>query len=384
MRLSWDAVAVAEGYDLERLPAGAARPERVPLRDGATTHDDTGLLAEVEYRYMVRSVVVREGVDYVSRWSEPVAVTPMLPETEPAAVALSAVAIEVTWPAVAAATEYELQWRLGSGAWTTLAGVGTAVRYVHDAGLRPGTEYSYRLRAVRTSGGETAYSERRGTSATTNVLPVPGNLMAMESSATSVRLSWDAVAVAEGYDLERLPAGAARPERVPLRDGATTHDDTGLLAEVEYRYMVRSVVVREGVDYVSRWSEPVAVTPMLPETEPAAVALSAVAIEVTWPAVAAATEYELQWRLGSGAWTTLAGVGTAVRYVHDAGLRPGTEYSYRLRAVRTSGGETAYSERRGTSATTNVLPVPGEPDGDGEFGDIGAVELGRGGGRRGL
>ena len=448
VRLSWDAVAGAEGYDLGRMRAGAARPDLVPLRDGGTTHDDTGLRAEVEYHYMVRSVVVRAGVDQVSGWSDPVAVTPMLPETEPTATALSAVAIEVTWPAVAAATEYELQWRLGSERWTEE--VLREVRYVHDEGLRPGTEYSYQVRAVRESGGETAYSEWRGTSETTSVLPVPENLMAMETSATSVRLSWDAVAVAErydlqrmragqeppdlvplpdggtthddtdlqaeveyhylvrsvvvregvdylsgwslavpvtpmltvpeglmametsatsvrlswdavagadGYDLERMRAGAARPDLVPLRDGGTTHDDTGLRAEVEYHYMVRSVVVRAGVDHVSGWSDPVAVTPMLPETEPTATALSAVAIEVTWPAVAAATGYELWWRLGSERWTKE--VLTAVRYAHDEGLRPGTEYSYQVRAVRESGGETAYSEWRGTSETTNVLPVPG-------------------------
>ena len=359
VRLSWDAVEAADRYQIRRRDMVTEGYWTFEVT-GATSYEDTGLMAEREYRYQVQTVVVRPGVSYQSAWTTEQPVTPMLPEPRPTATALSAVEIEVTWPAVAAATGYELEWRLGSGDWTAVAGLRTEARYAHKKGLRPDTEYSYHVRAVRESGGETARSgwSYPPETARTEALPVPENLLAMESSATSVRLSWDAVPEAEGYDVERMRAGQTSPDLVPVRDGGTTHEDTNLLAEVEYHYRVRSVVVRSGVDYLSAWSDPpVPVTPMLADPELTVRARSSVTVELSWTAVAAATGYELEWSSDGEAWTALAS-GPERSHEHG-GRTPRAVYHYRVRSLRVADGETARSDGTRQPVT---MPDPDPPE----------------------
>ena len=338
MRLSWDAVAVAEGYDLERLPAGAARPERVPLRDGATTHDDTGLLAEVEYRYMVRSVVVREGVDYVSRWSEPVAVTPMLvPPTGLAATAVSASAIDLSWEASEGAASYEFQWKTaGAADWNAEADAGTGTSYQHT-GREADTEYAYQVRAASGtdrsgwSGEASARTPAVSAPPPTSAPPAPTGVTAEADSPFAVTVAWTAVADADSYTVRRQKVGESTWETMAASGESLA--DTDLAPETSYRYQVQSV--RGALR--SDWSSELTATTdeFTAPTEFTATAEGSTSMELTWEASpGTGLEYRVRWREPGGSWTTQRVSDTSYTVTR---LTADTLYDFRIVAYKRAG-----------------------------------------------
>ena len=357
VRLSWDAVGEADRYDLERMRMDDQVVRVLQLPDAETSYEDTGLLAGKEYMYKVRSVVVRSGTEYPSAWSAPpVTVRPAPPVPELTAEAVSAVRVDVSWTSVPAATGYELEWRTDETDWTSLVS-GTDLRYEHED-LAPGTAYWYRVRVQVGSGPSAVYSEwSDGVSDTTEVLPVPGNLMAMGTSPTAVRLSWDAVEEADRYHLERMRMDDQVIRVLQLPDAETSYEDTGLLAGKEYMYKVRSVVVRSETEYRSPWSAAVAVTPMLvPPENVTATAPDAVTVELSWDAVPGAAGYRFRWQADGGPWTLETEDVTGTAHPHED-RDPSTVYTYEVLSYLGT-DESEWSMP--AAVTTPVLPAPAD------------------------
>ena len=325
----------------------------------------TGLAAETEYAF---TVTARQGPEAETGTlrvtTDPAG--PAIP-AKVSAETVSAVEIRVTWDAAARAEGYELQWSTDGGTnWSASTDVGADTGYDHTR-LTPRTEYTYQVRSRAGSGAAAAVSGWSATdSATTGVPEVPGNVMAMETSATSVRVSWDAVETADGYDAEWTRADTGETGLARVRSGETSYAHTGLAAEVEYSYRLRSVIVRSGTDYVSAWSVAAAVTPMLPAPELTLVARSSVTMEVAWTAVAAATGYELQWFDGTEWEPALYRCGPDLRARRpDAGGGDpvsGAGAAHGGRGHRDVGLDGGGGDDGGSAG-------PGEPDGGGGVGD---------------
>ena len=358
VRLSWEAVEEADRYNVERIGMSDGIPTEFRLPDAETSYEDDRLLSEQEYTYRVQAVLVHDGEEYQSEWSEAVAVTPMLAAPELMVAVVSSVRLDVSWTAVSAATGYELAWSTDGEDWDLLYS-GADLGEEHTD-LIPGTEYWYRVQSVRVEGGETARSGWSDPPATerTEALAVPANLMAMETSATSVRLSWEAVEEADRYNVERVQMSDGEIAEFKLPDAGASWEDDRLLSEQEYTYRVQAVLVHDGEEYESEWSEAVAVTPMLAAPELMVAVVSSVRLDVSWTAVSAATGYELEWSTDGEDWDALYS-GTDLGY-EDAPLIPGTEYWYRVQSVRVEGGETARSgwSDPPTTERTEALAVP--------------------------
>ena len=358
VRLSWEGVEEADRYNVERIRMGDGVPAELRLPDAETSYEDTRLLSEQEYMYRVQAVLLHSGEEYKSEWSDAVAVIPMLPAPELTVAVVSSVRLDVSWTEVMAATGYELEGRADGEDWESLY-LGTDLGY-EDAPLIPGTEYWYQVRSIRVDGSETARSDWSDppTPAETEALAIPANLMAMETSATSVRLSWEAVAEADRYNVERIRMGDGVPAELRLPDAETSYEDTRLLSEQEYMYRVQAVLLHSGEEYKSEWSDAVAVIPMLPAPELTVAVVSSVRLDVSWTEVMAATGYELEGRADGEDWESLVS-GTDLGY-EDAPLIPGTEYEYRVQSIRVEGGETARSgwSDPPTAETTEALAIP--------------------------
>ena len=350
VRLRWDAVEGAARYDLGRRDtAGPTRSKVVEVLE--TSYLDTGLTPGQAYVYDVMSVVMVDGTEYASQWSGKVSVTPVLAKPELTLTARSSVTMETAWTAVATATAYELQWFDGTE-WQP-AYTGADRTYPHE-GRTPGSAVRYRVRALRTAGGATAMSGWAEASETMSLPLAPANLTAEVESATSVRLSWDAVEGAARYDLGRRDtAGPTRSKVVEVLE--TSYLDTGLTPGQAYMYDVMSVVMVDGTEYASQWSGTVSVTPVLAKPELTLTARSSVTMETAWTAVAAATAYELQWFDGTE-WQP-AYTGADRTYPHE-GRTPGSAVRYRVRALRTAGGATAMSGWAEASETMSLPLAP--------------------------
>ena len=328
--LQWEAVDGADRYELRRRDMAGATTYQV-IEVTGTSHDDTGLSPDTEYMYEVRSVVVRSGTTYESDWSGPEAVTPML--NAPAgltATLRSSVAVELSWDVVTEATSYQFQWKAGTGAWTTEAARLTGTTHDHE-GLAPQTDYQYQVRSRRGSGPDTAESEWSAPVTVSTPAPeVPTGLTAVESSPTSVTVTWDAMEAADRYNLRRQEMVGHTYQLTEVTGNA--HEDTGLTAETEYMYQVQTVVERAGATYVSGWSDAVSATPMLQApARVTATALSPVSVEIAWDAAAGTAGYRFRWMAGRGAWNEETTEITGTSYRHD-GRDPETDYTYQVRS----------------------------------------------------
>lgn len=145
----------------------------------------------------------------------------------------------------------------------------------------------------------------------------------------SLRLDWNLVAGATGYDVFR--DGSATPlNPSPLTGTTFTDPGTGLVAGTSYTYVVRASTGA----FSSASSNPRTETPVVRPAPPASVTAAgapAARIDVSWPAVSGATSYVVFRRTSTGIY----GTGTSVTGTtfSDTTAASGTDYVYKVRAV---------------------------------------------------
>jgi hypothetical protein len=150
---------------------------------------------------------------------------PALPACPAATASRTPAGVTLTWPAVPGAYRY-LVYRDGS-----IISEATSTSYL-DAGIRPADAHTYRVTTVNG-----AYRESTGCP-TLSLLGVPSLLVATATSSTQVQLSWQPVAGATGYIIERTSDGTNYS--TVGTPSSTTFTDTTALAGQAYLYRARA------------------------------------------------------------------------------------------------------------------------------------------------
>ena len=375
--LDWDAVAgPGVGYRVQWKEASAAAwGAAVSVAD--TAHVVTGLEAATAYEFRVlawkRSGA---GVEYTSPPSDANATTLAPAGPELTVDDETASSVSLSWTALAGATGYTLERRspYGSGAWTVVYGPDSG-RTHEDTGLAAATSYGYQVRATLSGGRMTEWSEeaQAATDAEAPPAPVapatPTDVTANGVSSSEIEITWTAVEGLTRYRLQRRPAGGGPNDWGPIASVAPSdtpsYRDTGLAPSTGFAYRVRSVLVVDGANFPSAWSETVSGTtdPVAPPTGPvapatptdvAAAGISSSEIDITWAAVAGVTRYRLQRRPDGGGpddWAAIASADPSETPTYrDTGLAPNTGFDYRVRSVLVVDGETFRSAWSGTAA----------------------------------
>lgn len=288
---TWDPVEGADGYDIE--------VDGEVIDNGtSTTYTHAGYQPNTEHTYRVRS---RYG-NTVSHWSEEILRKTLTGVPTNLNTAAASTKIAVTWEPVVGAISYELEVD------GKIINVGLNTRYIHT-GLNPNTEHTYRVRAVN-EGGAGQWSE---TVTERTIFGTPENLRA-ETTETSVRLTWDPVDGADGYDV--MVDG-----QIIDNGTSTAYIHSGLEPSTTHIYRVRA---RIG-DYAGEWSEAVIYTTGLGIPANVTAIGGSTSITVTWDTVAGATGYDVEVD------GMVIDVGDETVYIHK-GLSPGTTHTYRVRA----------------------------------------------------
>lgn len=203
------------------------------------------------------------------------------------------------------------------------------VSYQH-AGLRLGTQHTYRARA-RTKAGTGPWSERL-TAVTAAALPaLVTNLVATPTDHV-VTLTWDAVADAEWYDLALvLPQGGSLLLESTISPYCTVG---GLAAGQTYQF---TVTPRNSLGVASAAASVSATTYLLATPSELALTADDSAIYLTWQPVAGATGYLVE--IDQGAPQSV----TVPSYQHTGLAAEDQGHTYRIQATAALGSRSAWS-----------------------------------------
>ena len=302
--LKWDAVSGAIGYEIEA-------DGKISSNGTATTYTQSGLEAETSHTYRLR--VINAGG--TGPWSDIVqaATYPYPPETPVITETYTTQsAITINWDAVDKATGYEIE------ADGKIISTDLETTYT-DEGLQPDTSHKYRVRAGN-DGGSSEWSPYKEISTLPNPPEIPGNLTG-KPTMKNITLIWEVPDRAEGYELE------VDGRIIQVETNTYTHE--GLLTNTSHKYRIRAY--NKGGK--SQWSEPVTVTtwpdiPSVPKNIMATAEQNS--ITLTWYSSPYAESYDLQV-------DEKATVNTKGMSYTNENLTPGTEHSYKIRAVNVSG-----------------------------------------------
>jgi len=160
----------------------------------------------------------------------------VMPPSAPSGIRVeaSATTAVLTWDSVPGATGYNIYRAVSENGAYTLIKSNVTVTTFTDTGLKPQTDYYYKISAAG-EGGESDLSAVIACK-TTYMAPNTSKLICTGKTISSVSLSWDAVNGATGYKLYRSVSGS---EYEPVYSGtATSYTDSGLTKGQDYYYAV--------------------------------------------------------------------------------------------------------------------------------------------------
>jgi chitodextrinase len=320
----------------------------------STTFTDTGLTAGSTYNYTIKAkdVVGNGAISLPTSVTTlaPLDTTAPTPPGTPVASGTTGVQTTLTWAASTdnvGVTGYEVY--RGGALITTV----TSTTFT-DAGLTPGTTYSYTIKAKDAAGNGSVSSATVVTTLDTIPPTAPGAPIASGTTDVQTTLTWaastDNVGVT-GYEVYR---GATLVGTVT----STTFTDTGLTQGTTYSYTIKA---KDAAGNGSVSGATVVTTtdtapPTVPGT-PVASGTTGVQTTLTWVASTdnvGVTGYEVY--RGS----TLVGTVTSTTFT-DTGLTQGTTYSYTIKAKDAAGNGSVSGATAVTTLDTTPPTVPGTP-----------------------
>ena len=307
-----------------------------PTRDGyiftgwATTNNATSATYQPGGNYNANADITLYAV-----WSA----LPSAP-TNVQAVPSSTTSITVSWDAVNGASGYQV-WRRSSatGSFTSLGTYTTTSKV--STGLESGKIYYYKVRAYKLVNGVKYYGSFSSVVCMTTKVAKPENVKAVSASATSVKITWDAVSGATGYQVCRATSENGSYSILGYYT-TTSKISKSLTTGTKYFYKVRAYKEVNGEKYFGAYADVVSAIPKpsKPSNVKATVS-SATAVTVSWNEVAGATGYEVyRCETSNGTYVKLGTLTGTSRKC--PGLTSGKTYYFKVRAYTTVNGTKVY------------------------------------------
>jgi len=254
------------------------------------------------------------------------------------------------------ATGYEIyQSTSATGTYAKIATI-TSTQYL-SSGLTFNTSYFYKIRAYLTYAGGTTYSPYSAIYTAKTALTYPLNVKVASISYNSIKVSWDAVAGANGYEVFR--ATNYGTFGLVTTTTALTFTNTGLLTGSSYTYKIRPYrLVGLTKIYSSEFSDMItdSAKPNVPLITVQSVGYDSV--RVSWPAVAGATEYTVEYTTDNFSSNILSTQTVKTNYVVITGLK--TNVPLYVRAFATYVNGTLHCASY-TTAVSSATPLPSTP-----------------------
>ena len=314
------------------------RADGVPI-DGATSSNFTITSAQAGKSLTVEVTGSRAGYISASAVSNSMLVLASTPFGAPVglhATNKSTSTIDLAWTKVDGAAKYRIYYGIGSGERTKVE-VGN-VTTATLKGLKPGTEYSIDIAALKSSGTRSDYSPR--IKVQTTQLVKPTGLAVTGQTPSSLTLTWTKV---PGVPKYRIYHGIGTGTRTKTEVGdVSTKTITGLKPGTTYSIDIASLLA-DGT--LSGYSPRIngTTTAFLPPTNLASAGVTSSTINVTWTKSPGAVKYRLYYGIGSGSRTKIE-VGD-VSGLTIKSLKSKTTYTIDVSAFASDGTQSAYTPR---------------------------------------
>ncbi len=261
--------------------------------------------------------------------------------------------ITITWAAADRATGYQVQRKGVTGEFTDLATTAEGVLSYTDTGLTMGVTYNYRVSGIITDGGDTYYGNYSEPVTATPLPGAPNSVYAASAGYNSINVWWTPVQSASGYEIwranDKIDNVYSLVKTLPItmtirKVQPNTYKFTYLTSGRQYFYKIRAYVYAVNPVTGARtkcygaYSGITMARPVLTAvTDLNAVQLSLKSIRLTWKSVAGKSRYEI-WRKGPGDTQFVKYPYTAYYnyFTNDINIVVDSEYSYKVRAYRTS------------------------------------------------
>lgn len=350
IKLSWSKSDDADGYEIRRKDA-KNNEQTVVASTTETSYLDKELTTGLEYEYTVMPYKQLDSGQRVYASGISAEAKTYLTKPTLSSVARSGYnSILVKWNEVEGASGYQIYRYDAVSKKYSLAGTvtdGETVSYT-NTGLRTGRKYTYKVRAYRTlEDGTTSYSSYSSTKSATPYLTKPTLSSVSRSGYSSIKIKWNKITGASGYQIYRYDAVSKKYSRIKtITSGSTTsYTNTGLKTGRKYTYKVRAYrTLSSSTKSYSSYSSTKAATPYL--TKPT-VSLKAGtrAITVKWTKIAGASGYKVyrSTKKSSGYKLVKTIKGGSTVSWKNTKLTKGKRYYYKVKAYRVVNKKNVYS-----------------------------------------
>lgn len=325
--LKWEDMSYDEtGFKIERKIGDGEWTALHTSAANTLSYLSSGLTPDVHYSYRVWAI--QQANQSVTSSNE-VLFTPVVPPpTDVAGNSINTSTIKISWTdASIDETGFKIERKEAGGNWAEVKVTDSDVISYTDSGLKPDTEYSYRLRAFIANGISAFSNEAK---IVTKPLPPPSNVTAAAKSSTTVELTWQDSNEELGYKIERKSGVGNWVEVKVTEADAMSYFDTGLSPRVKYFYRLRAFH-QTGT---SKYSEEVDATPILPApSNLIATSKSGTSISLSWSDNSEdEAGFKIERWVDEDEWVEIKMVAANETLYVDTGLTTGSTYGYRVRA----------------------------------------------------
>ena len=260
------------------------------------------------------------------------------------------------WDKVSGADGYAVELYTG-GKWNEVFRTSdSSVTSCTVGSLKADSIYTLRIRAFKDTDDGTVYSDYTRLAVKTKLAGVTG-LKAQGVTATAVKLDWSRNDKATGYVIEQYKGGKWTALATTKNNTTLTFTVKGLAKGTAYSFRIKSFRKTGSTTDFSEYTAIKAATLLDGVSDFKVTSVTGSWITLEWAKNDKATGYSIEQYKG-GKWTVIATTknNTTLKFTVK-GLKNDTTYSFRIRAYKTAGCVTAYSDYVRIAGKTRIPNV---------------------------